>query len=54
MGFYRAKGWKVLREEMDEEADALKTVMTKALTKENKAVTTPTMPRHPTRQAKER
>ena len=35
MDFYRAKGWKSLREEMDEEAGALKTVMTKALAKEN-------------------
>ncbi|MHB8119423.1 MAG: hypothetical protein ACYDHX_11935 [Methanothrix sp.] len=34
MGFYRAKGWKPLYEEMDEEAGALKMVMTKTLTKE--------------------
>ncbi|VVB71765.1 Acetyltransferase (GNAT) domain protein [uncultured archaeon] len=31
MGFYRAKGWKALCEVMDEEAGALKMVMTKAL-----------------------
>jgi [ribosomal protein S18]-alanine N-acetyltransferase len=33
MGFYRAKGWKPLCEEMDEEAGALKMVMTKTLIK---------------------
>ena len=36
MGFYRAKGWEFFCEEMDEEAGALKTVMTKALTKKEK------------------
>lgn len=36
MGFYRAKGWKILCEEMDEEAGALKIVMTKTLTKESR------------------
>ncbi len=35
MGFYQAKGWKILCEEMDEEAGALKTRMTKVQTKEN-------------------
>ncbi len=35
MEFYRAKGWKPLCEEMDEEAGALKMVMTKALTNES-------------------
>lgn len=35
MGFYRAKGWKPLCEEMDEEAGALKMVMTKTLIKES-------------------
>ena len=36
MEFYQAKGWKLLCEEMDEEAGALKTVMTKKLTKESR------------------
>lgn len=35
MGFYRAKGWKPLCEEMDEEAGALKMVMAKTLTKDS-------------------
>jgi len=34
MGFYQAKGWKPLCEEMDEDAGALKVVMTKTLTKD--------------------
>ncbi|MFZ2473138.1 MAG: GNAT family N-acetyltransferase [Methanothrix sp.] len=34
MEFYLAKGWKILCEEMDEEAGALKMVMTKTLTNE--------------------
>ena len=36
MGFYLAKGWKILCEEMDEEAGALKIVMTKTLTNESR------------------
>ena len=38
MGFYLAKGWKPLREEMDEEAGALKVVMTRTLTKDADSV----------------
>lgn len=38
MGFYLAKGWKLLSEEMDEEAGALKMVMEKPLTKESQVV----------------
>lgn len=36
LGFYRAKGWKLLCEEMDEDAGALKMVMTKTLTEESR------------------
>ena len=36
VGFYQAKGWKLLCEEMDEEAGALKMVMTKTLAKESR------------------
>ena len=38
MGFYLTKGWKLLREEMDGEAGALKMVMEKPLTKESQVV----------------
>jgi len=38
MGFYLDKGWKLLSEEMDEEASALKMVMEKPLTKESQVV----------------
>lgn len=38
MGFYLAKGWKLLSEEMDEEAGALKMVMEKPLTKASQVV----------------
>jgi len=33
LGFYQAKGWKILSQEMDEYSGAMKTVMTKALGK---------------------
>jgi len=36
MGVYLAKGWKILCEEMDEDAGALKIVMTKTLTNESR------------------
>jgi len=38
MGFYLAKGWKLLGEEMDEEASALKMVMAKTLTTKSQVV----------------
>ncbi|MCK9564475.1 MAG: GNAT family N-acetyltransferase [Methanothrix sp.] len=38
MGFYLTKGWKLLCEEMDQEAGALKMIMEKPLTKESRVV----------------
>ncbi len=38
MGFYLAKGWKLLSEEMDGEAGALKMIMEKPLTNESQVV----------------